>query len=283
MAQADHDQSIMKVLLIGATGNLGSRSIPALLAQGHQVTAFVRSEVKLRTLVSNELYNRIEVTTGDATNTCDVYRALKDHECDALVTTAGNREAPWREQTLGQFAAAISEAAIRVGKGRHRPLQAWFIGGLGSLEYPGTGGWKIQDYMPGFMTAHHRQTEAVLRQIKVEDLAWTLLCVAFMTPRRATIEALAGLEEHGLVVAIGKPPAWQDSWVRGLPTVGLYLNVVPAVRNYTTTLESVSGLIAERLESEEFVGKLVGFKDGCLLYTSPSPRDGLLSRMPSSA
>ena len=24
-------------------------------------------------------------------------------------------------------------------------------------------------------------------------------------------------------------------------------------------------------------------KDGCLLYTSPSPRDGLLSRMPSSA
>ena len=26
-----------------------------------------------------------------------------------------------------------------------------------------------------------------------------------------------------------------------------------------------------------------GFTDGCLLYTSPSPRDGLLSRMPSSA
>ena len=24
-------------------------------------------------------------------------------------------------------------------------------------------------------------------------------------------------------------------------------------------------------------------KNGCLLYTSPSPRDGLLSRMPSSA
>ena len=27
----------------------------------------------------------------------------------------------------------------------------------------------------------------------------------------------------------------------------------------------------------------VGRKGGCLLYTSPSPRDGLLSRMPSSA
>ena len=27
----------------------------------------------------------------------------------------------------------------------------------------------------------------------------------------------------------------------------------------------------------------VGKADACLLYTSPSPRDGLLSRMPSSA
>ena len=29
--------------------------------------------------------------------------------------------------------------------------------------------------------------------------------------------------------------------------------------------------------------KLIGQHIGCLLYTSPSPRDGLLSRMPSSA
>ena len=31
---------------------------------------------------------------------------------------------------------------------------------------------------------------------------------------------------------------------------------------------------------EEFRGKMA---EACLLYTSPSPRDGLLSRMPSSA
>ena len=30
-------------------------------------------------------------------------------------------------------------------------------------------------------------------------------------------------------------------------------------------------------------GKIVMQLQGCLLYTSPSPRDGLLSRMPSSA
>ena len=42
-------------------------------------------------------------------------------------------------------------------------------------------------------------------------------------------------------------------------------------------------------EENEFTDRLVHINrvaktvKGCLLYTSPSPRDGLLSRMPSSA
>ena len=32
-----------------------------------------------------------------------------------------------------------------------------------------------------------------------------------------------------------------------------------------------------------WVGQVIDCIGGCLLYTSPSPRDGLLSRMPSSA
>ena len=41
----------------------------------------------------------------------------------------------------------------------------------------------------------------------------------------------------------------------------------------------------EETEEEEEVEKATIFLQyrGCLLYTSPSPRDGLLSRMPSSA
>ena len=44
--------------------------------------------------------------------------------------------------------------------------------------------------------------------------------------------------------------------------------------------------IAAELDQPEFVKMLVEecYKcKACLLYTSPSPRDGLLSRMPSSA
>ena len=35
--------------------------------------------------------------------------------------------------------------------------------------------------------------------------------------------------------------------------------------------------------SQKFLARLEQQADFCLLYTSPSPRDGLLSRMPSSA
>ena len=37
-----------------------------------------------------------------------------------------------------------------------------------------------------------------------------------------------------------------------------------------------------RKEDDRFI-KGMGLYTGCLLYTSPSPRDGLLARMPSSA
>src|SRR5680860_793648 len=45
--------------------------------------------------------------------------------------------------------------------------------------------------------------------------------------------------------------------------------------------------IAELVEADQFEAAVAGDGLGegpvCLLYTSPSPRDGLLSRMPSSA
>ena len=35
--------------------------------------------------------------------------------------------------------------------------------------------------------------------------------------------------------------------------------------------------------TDQVKAQLIASVDACLLYTSPSPRDGLLSRMPSSA
>ena len=52
----------------------------------------------------------------------------------------------------------------------------------------------------------------------------------------------------------------------------LRLAKLEGVDSYYTILLATAALLHD-----------VGMLDNCLLYTSPSPRDGLLSRMPSSA
>ena len=41
--------------------------------------------------------------------------------------------------------------------------------------------------------------------------------------------------------------------------------------------------VAASTTEAEYMAEAAAAKEACLLYTSPSPRDGLLSRMPSSA
>ena len=43
------------------------------------------------------------------------------------------------------------------------------------------------------------------------------------------------------------------------------------------------GVVVAHWTASKVDGELEAKTYGCLLYTSPSPRDGLLSRMPSSA
>ena len=69
------------------------------------------------------------------------------------------------------------------------------------------------------------------------------------------------------------------------------------MRDYTSTIRDLNPFpwifkSTYKVNYEEIEDKLLGYINtvntyggvsGCLLYTSPSPRDGLLSRMPSSA
>ena len=68
--------------------------------------------------------------------------------------------------------------------------------------------------------------------------------------------------------------------------------VVPGVagtwKDLTDSVNSMAGNLTGQVRNIAYVTKAVAAGDlskkiTCLLYTSPSPRDGLLSRMPSSA
>lgn len=122
----------MKVLVVGAAGNFGSRLIPALLAHNHTVVAFVRTPSKLSPSIVSHLSG---TAAGDATSATDIQKALLEHNCDALVNTAGiARMAPWGKSSLVDIFPAVLEAAIQAGKERGAPLRAWFMGGLSTLD-----------------------------------------------------------------------------------------------------------------------------------------------------
>src|SRR5665647_1304128 len=76
-----------------------------------------------------------------------------------------------------------------------------------------------------------------------------------------------GVEDLGLRLAVA------DRDLAGLLGLG----------NLTHQIDVQQSVLEDRGLDLDVVGKLEHALEGCLLYTSPSPRDGLLSRMPSSA
>jgi uncharacterized protein YbjT (DUF2867 family) len=129
----------MKVLLIGATGNLGIRLVAALLTHGHSVVAYVRSSNKLESLLPESVYRQITVVQGNATDSASIKRAILDNNCDAVVNTAGLAAlAPWGKSELPAIVRAVVDAVRAAGLERQKPLRTWFLAGLGVLYFPGT-------------------------------------------------------------------------------------------------------------------------------------------------
>jgi nucleoside-diphosphate-sugar epimerase len=101
----------MKVLLLGATGNVGSRLIPALLAHQHQVVAYVRSASKLPTSAISQLSAVVE---GSGTDSAGIKAAILQENCDAVINAAGLAAmTSWHKPSqLPEIFAAVVKATV---------------------------------------------------------------------------------------------------------------------------------------------------------------------------
>lgn len=135
----------MKILLLGATGNFGSRLLPALQAHGHDVVAYIRSEAKLKDLIPSSILSRATIIVGDATDSNAIREALTRNRCDALINSAGQASLfPWQAPTLQGIEQAVITAAMEASKEMGRPLRTWFLGGMTALDYPGFKGTRLK-------------------------------------------------------------------------------------------------------------------------------------------
>ena len=112
---------------------------------------------------------------------------------------------------------------------------------------------------------------------------WGVVLVALMVPRTQTLTLVRIVAPSGFVAAVWAALAAQDASTVtasvGLATTGL------------AALVALSAPVGDALvdgssygDESRFLLRTPGaLLMGCLLYTSPSPRDATLSRMPSSA
>jgi uncharacterized protein YbjT (DUF2867 family) len=77
----------MRVIVFGATGGTGRATLLALVAAGHQVTAFARDSRTLEGMAG------VAATRGDVMRQSDVFEAMPGH--DAVIVSLGNSLNPF--------------------------------------------------------------------------------------------------------------------------------------------------------------------------------------------
>ncbi|ORY15639.1 hypothetical protein BCR34DRAFT_477749 [Clohesyomyces aquaticus] len=237
----------MKVLLVGATGNLGIRLVPALLTHGHSVVAFVRSSEKLESLLPQSVYRQVAVVEGNATDSAAIKKAILDTSCDAVVNTAGLAALPpWGKSDLPNIFRAVLDGVSEAGTERERPLRAWFLGGLGVLHFPGSESM-LSNYIPIYLA--HRQNLRLLQSLRPDALDWSLLCPSDMIPESSDFGVPTKISRARLAANATTPPLWNDSWIRYVPLIGRTVLCAMNAGRYVTTLEQNAEFIASDLES----------------------------------
>lgn len=134
----------MPILLLGATGNIGSRLLPALLAHRQKVVVYVRNEKKLEELISAAILSQVTIVKGDATDSSSITDTLLKHGCDTVINSAGLASVlPWSKPQMQEIIEAVATGAVDASKKLNRPIRAWFLGGMSVLEFPDMKGTQL--------------------------------------------------------------------------------------------------------------------------------------------
>ena len=160
----------MKLVVFGATGNVGQRVVAEALRRGHEVTGVVRDPSAVKSPDS-----RVKLVKGDATNAESVAQVVRG--ADAVVSAISPR--PNARGLPAPSLSANSRALIK-GLRDAGVKRVLYVGGASSLEVaPG----KALADLPDFPAAYReearegREALAIFRN-EAKGLDWTYLSPA---------------------------------------------------------------------------------------------------------
>ncbi|MFQ5574179.1 MAG: NAD(P)-dependent oxidoreductase [Terriglobia bacterium] len=239
---ASASETGLKVVVFGATGNLGRRLVEAGIDKGLSVTAFVRNGGKLAEQQGSDNMKRISVVEGDALDPGAVAAAMQGQA--AAVNAAGNvRDGDSFHKTCRTITEA-AEAALEP------PKRLWLLGGAAALTIADTNLTGLDlPFMPPMFKNHGRNLE-LLRQ---SGLDWSFMCPGPMVP----VEKLP--KEMAPIVSLEVLPILPGKLAKLAPRIGLSLFFVWNVTKMIVSFEEVAGVIMSNLRGgSPFSRKRVG-------------------------
>lgn len=231
----------MKILVVGAAGETGSRLVVAATQAGHQVTAFVRDAEKLAARLGAHASSPT-VVIGDALDELALTAAMAGQ--DVVINAAGNA---WD----GASFAPIVQSTIRAADKALGPGgRFWLFGGAGVLDVPGTKLLGVDlPGVPSVYRAHRANYEAV----KATQLDWSMLCPGPMVP------APAGVAHEGLRLAADTWPFAGPRFASVLPRFALTLAFASHRGEITIAYEDAVAVVMAYLgRNGRFARKRVG-------------------------
>ena len=152
----------LNILLVGASGMIGSRVLTEATSRGHHVIAAARNPDKIAKGAN------VKAVKLDATDKA-AFTALA-READVIVSTTSPRGGgdPIQE------AKAVGDAAIAAAKASGKRL--FVVGGAGSLKTPD--GKSVADTLPAAYRGEALGMRGVLDSLKASDINWTFFSPA---------------------------------------------------------------------------------------------------------
>jgi len=160
----------MKIVVIGATGNIGRRIVKEALSRGHEVTGVVRDPAAVEAPDP-----RVRLVKGDATRADDVARVIRG--ADAVVSAISPRPNP---RGLPAPSLAANARALIAGLRAAGVKRVLYVGGASSLEVaPGKALADQPDFPEAYQAEAREGREALaVWRTEADGLDWSYLSPA---------------------------------------------------------------------------------------------------------
>jgi len=247
----------VKIFLLGATGNGGRRILKLALQRAHEVTAFVRDESKLLSVVDRPIPPNLHVFIGDI-KSADIARVMVGH--DVVINSAGHVT---EVSTFTELVQTVVDSTVTcLGEGG----RLWQFGGAAVLDVPGTRFMAVDlPKVPKVYEAHRTNLNALRRS----PLDWSMLCPGPM------IASENGKPTRDLRLSVDEWPVSRPAYTYVLPRLALAFAFKQKVPELTISYEDAAEVILDNLSKNgRFSRRRVGvaLPPGLRNYKDDVPR-----------